>query len=207
MPTVNVYNMAGSQTGEIELSELVFGVEFNEAVVHQVVKMQLASLRLGTHKTKKRDEVRGGGKKPWRQKGTGRARAGSIRSPLWVGGGVVFGPQPRGYSITGPRKVRRLALKSALSAKLEAGELIVIDSIKLAEIKTKRVVEFLNAFDAPKKALIVTADYDEVVARSGNNIAGVKTVPFDGINVFDLLHHDKILVDQAALAKITEVYA
>lgn len=207
MPKVNVYNMAGSQTGEIELNELVFGVEFNEAVVHQVVKMQLASMRLGTHKTKKRDEVRGGGKKPWRQKGTGRARAGSIRSPLWVGGGTVFGPQPRGYKISVPRKVRRLALKSALSAKLEVGELIVIDNIKLDEIKTKKVVEFLSAFDAPKKVLIITSDYDENVARSSNNIAGVKAVAFDSINVFDLLHHDKILADQTALTKIAEVYA
>ena len=207
MPKVDVYNMTGSKTGEIELNEAVFGVAFNEAVVHQVVKMHLASLRLGTHKTKKRDEVRGGGKKPWRQKGTGRARAGSIRSPLWVGGGTVFGPQPRSYTFRVPRKVRRLAIKSALSAKLQAGELVIIDSIQMDEIKTKNVVKFLGAFEAPKKALIVTENYSETVARSSSNIPGVKAVAFDGINVYDLLHYDKILVDQAAAAKIAEVFA
>ncbi len=205
MPIVKVYNMQGSQTDEIDLKESVFGIKANEALVHQAVKIYLASKRLGTHKTKKRDEVRGGGKKPWRQKGTGRARAGSIRSPLWVGGGTIFGPHPRSYTFTMPRKARRIAIKSALSSKIESSEIIVIDEIKLAEIKTKQIVEFLKNFDSPKKALIITAVKNENILKSSLNITGVKSIISVGINVFDLLYHDKIFVERAAISKIQEV--
>ena len=164
MPKVAVYDITGKQTGELELNENVFGVEVNEAVVHQAVVMQLASQRLGTAATKTRGLVRGGGKKPWKQKGTGRARAGSIRSPLWVGGGTVFGPQPRSYAFRMPRKQRRLAIKSALSAKVNSGELVVVDSISFDAPKTKNVVKMLKDFNAAdNKALIITGEMLENV--------------------------------------------
>ena len=207
MPKVAVYTMAGEQTGEMELNESVFGVELNEAVVHQAVVMQLASQRLGTHATKTRGLVRGGGRKPWKQKGTGRARSGSTRSPIWVGGGTVFGPTPRSYAFRMPRKQRRLAIRCALSSKVESGELIVLESLELAQPKTKSVVEMLDKFSVEKKALIITADVNETVERSARNIPGVKAISSEGLNVFDLLHHTKLFITKDAVSRIEEVLA
>ena len=208
MPKVAVYDITGKQTGELELNENVFGVEVNEAVVHQAVVMQLASQRLGTAATKTRGLVRGGGKKPWKQKGTGRARAGSIRSPLWVGGGTVFGPQPRSYAFRMPRKQRRLAIKSALSAKVSSGELVVVDSISFDAPKTKNVVKMLKDFNAAdNKALIITGEVLENVVKSSRNIPGVKAIGSMGLNVYDLLYHDKVFVTKDAVTRIEEVLA
>ncbi|SDF41302.1 50S ribosomal protein L4 [Sporomusa acidovorans] len=208
MPKVAVYDMTGAKTGEMELNDSVFGVEINEALVHQAVVMQMASQRQGTHATKTRAMVRGGGRKPWKQKGTGRARAGSIRSPLWVGGGVAFGPHPRSYKFSMPRKARRLAIKSALTAKVNDGGLMVVENISFAEPKTKDVVKLLGNFEAQAaKALIITVDNDENVEKSSRNIPGVKAIGTIGLNVIDLLHHDKVLVTKEAVAKIEEVLA
>lgn len=207
MPKVAVYTMAGEQAGEMELNESVFGVEVNEAVVHQAVLMQLASQRLGTHATKTRGMVRGGGRKPWKQKGTGRARSGSTRSPIWVGGGTVFGPSPRSYAFRMPRKQRRLAIRCALSSKVENGELIVLESMELAQPKTKSVVEMLGKFDAAKKVLIITADENETVERSARNIPGVKAIGSNGLNVIDILHHTKLFITKDAVNRIEEVLA
>lgn len=208
MPKVAVYNVAGQKTGEMELNENVFGIQFNEAVVHQALVMQLASRRQGTAATKTRAQVRGGGRKPWKQKGTGRARAGTIRSPLWVGGGTVFGPQPRSYSFRMPRKVRRLAIKSALSAKVAEGELLVVDALGFEQPKTKQVIDLLKNFNAAdNKALIITAEENENVGKSSRNIEGVKAITSMGLNVFDLLHHDKILITKDAVTRIEEVLA
>ncbi len=208
MPKVSVYDMAGKKTGEMELNENVFGVEINEAVVHQAVVMQLASQRLGTAATKTRGMVRGGGRKPWRQKGTGRARSGSTRSPIWVGGGTVFGPLPRSYSFSMPRKQRRLAIKSALTAKVQDGELLVVEDITFAEPKTKNVVQMLSDFAAAdNKALIITADQQDNVEKSARNIPGVKTITSLGLNVYDLLHHDKIFITKDAVNRVEEVLA
>jgi large subunit ribosomal protein L4 len=208
MPKVAIYDMTGAKTGEVELNDSVFGVEINEALVHQAVVMQLASQRHGTHATKTRSMVRGGGRKPWKQKGTGRARAGSIRSPLWVGGGVAFGPHPRSYKFSMPRKARRLAIKCALSAKVNDGGLLVVEDINFAEPKTKDVVKLLGNFEASdSKALIITVDQNDNVVKSSRNIPGVKAINTMGLNVFDLLHHDKVLVTKDAVAKIEEVLA
>lgn len=208
MAKVAVYNIAGQQTGEIELNDTVFGVEVNEAVVHQALVMQLASQRQGNAATKTRGMVRGGGRKPWKQKGTGRARAGTIRSPLWVGGGTVFGPQPRSYSFRMPRKARRLAIKSALSAKVQNGELVVLEGIQYDQPKTKQVVELLKNFGLEeRKALLITKEADENVEKSSRNVPGVKALAASGLNVFDLLHHDKLLITRDAVARIEEVLA
>jgi large subunit ribosomal protein L4 len=208
MPKVAVYDMAGTQTGEIELNDNVFGIEVNEAVLHQAVVRQLANQRLGTAATQTRGFVRGGGRKPWKQKGTGRARSGSIRSPLWVGGGVVFGPHPRSYVFRMPRKVRRLAIRSALSAKVNAGELIIVEGIQFAEPKTKNVVNMLGALNVgASKALIVVAQPDEAVEKSARNIPGVKTLLSNNLNVYDLLYHGKVLITKEAVAKIEGVLA
>ncbi len=208
MAKVAVYNIAGQQTGEIELNDTVFGVEVNEAVVHQALVMQLANQRQGNAATKTRAMVRGGGRKPWKQKGTGRARAGTIRSPLWVGGGVVFGPHPRSYSFRMPRKARRLAIKSALTAKLQSGELVILEGIQFDQPKTKQVVELLKTFELQeRKALLVTGEANENVEKSSRNIPGVKALAANGINVFDLLHHDKLLITRDAVARIEEVLA
>lgn len=208
MPKVSVYNITGNKTGEMELNDNVFGVEVNEAVLHQAVVMQLASQRLGTAATKTRAMVRGGGRKPWRQKGTGRARAGSTRSPIWVGGGTVFGPQPRSYAFTMPRKARRLALKSALSAKVQAGELLVMEDINFNEPKTKSVVAMLDSLKVGgDKALIIVADTNENVEKSSRNLPGVKSITSQGLNVYDLLFHDKVLITKDAVSKIEEVLA
>ncbi|MBP2655333.1 MAG: rplD [Firmicutes bacterium] len=208
MPKVAVYDITGAETGEIELNDNVFGAEVNEAVLHQAVVMQLASQRLGTAATKTRGMVRGGGKKPWRQKGTGRARAGTIRSPLWVGGGTVFGPQPRSYAFSMPRKARRLAIKSALSAKVLAGELLVMEDISFSEPKTKSVVTMLdNLKVGGEKTLIITADVSDNVDKSSRNIPGVKSITSQGLNVYDILYHGKVLITKDAVSKIEEVLA
>ena len=207
MPKLALYNIAGEATGEVELNENIFGVEVNEALVHQAVVMQLANQRLGTHATKTRGLVRGGGRKPWRQKGTGRARSGSTRSPIWVGGGTVFGPQPRSYAFSMPKKQRRLAIKCALSSKVNDQEIFVVDSINFEQPKTKNVVKMLSDFNAEGKALIITADAIENVERSASNIPGVKVITSMGLNVYDLLHYTKIFVAQDAISRIEEVLA
>lgn len=209
MPKLSVYDMTGKKTGEeIELMDCVFGVEMNEAVVHQAVVMQQANERQGTHATKTRGLVRGGGRKPWKQKGTGRARSGSTRSPIWVGGGTVFGPSPRSHAKAMPRKARRLAIRCALSSKVAAGELIVIDELKFDEIKTKNVVKMLEGFEsAEKKALIITDGVNENVEKSSRNIPKVKALSNGCLNVFDILHNEKVLLAKDAIAKIEEVLA
>jgi len=209
MPIVAVYDIAGTKISDMELNDSVFGVDVNESVIHQAVVMQLASQRLGTASTKTRGFVRGGGKKPWKQKGTGRARAGSIRSPLWVGGGTTFGPHPRSYAFRMPRKQRRLAIKSALTAKLQDGELIVLDSINFDVPKTKSILQLMSDFNvASKKILIVTAEMLENVEKSARNIPGVKAIPAsNSLNVYDLLYHDKVFVTRDAITRIEEVLA
>ena len=207
MPKVAVYNMQGAQVGEIELNDSVFGVEVNTAVLHSAVVLQLASLRRGTSSTKLRGEVRGGGRKPWRQKGTGRARAGSIRSPLWRGGAITFGPKPRSYDFSMPKKVRRLALKSALTDKVLNGKFIVLDELTFAAPKTTQMVEVLEALKVSNKALVVTGDFNEAVAKSARNLPGVVALEAAGLNVYDILNHDTIVVTKAAVAKVEEVLA
>ncbi|WP_047981963.1 50S ribosomal protein L4 [Ornithinibacillus contaminans] len=207
MPKVALFKQDGSKAGEIELNDSVFGIEPNTHVLHEAVVMQRASMRQGTHAVKNRSDVRGGGRKPWRQKGTGRARQGSIRSPQWVGGGVVFGPTPRSYSYKLPKKVRRLALKSALSSKVQEENLVVLENIAIDAPKTKEVINMLSALNVNKKALIVTADTDENVIRSANNIQGVKVLTVTEVNVLDLLTHDKLILTKAAAEKAGEVLA
>jgi large subunit ribosomal protein L4 len=199
--------MAGQQVGEVELSEGVFGVEPNEPAVHAVVVNHLANCRQGTQSALTRAEVSGGGRKPWRQKGTGHARQGSTRAPQWTHGGVVFAPKPRDYSYVLNKKVKRLALKSVLSAKAAEGKLVVIDSIKLDAIKTADFRKFLTAVNVDGKALVVTPAVDTVVVKSARNIPGVLTTPAAQLNVYDILNAQYLVVDQAALAKIEEVYA
>lgn len=205
MPKVKLYNIAGQETGEIELNDSIFGVDYNEAVIHQAVVRQMANERLGTHATKTRGLVRGGGKKPWKQKGTGRARVGSIRSPLWVGGGTVFGPTPRSHAKDMPRKARQLAVKSALSEKLRANELIVIDAIDFEAPKTKNVVKMLADLHSEGKALIVDGARNTVL--SARNIPGVKAYAPSGLNIYDIVNTDKLFLTQEAVKKIEEVLA
>lgn len=207
MPKVSTYNITGAQTGEMELNDSVFGVEVNEAVMRQAVLRQLANERLGTHATKTRGLVRGGGRKPWKQKGTGRARVGSTRSPLWVGGGTVFGPQPRSYEQKMPRKARRLAVKSALSDKVNTNELFVLDEIVLAAPKTKEVVKVVDNFKFSSEKVLFITDGDEVMARCARNLQGVKSVSTENMNIFDLLHYTKLFITKSAVAKIEEVLA
>lgn len=207
MPKVSTYNIAGAQTGEMELNDSVFGVEVNEAVMRQAVLRQLANERLGTHATKTRGLVRGGGRKPWKQKGTGRARVGSTRSPLWVGGGTVFGPQPRSYEQKMSRKARRLAVKSALSDKVNTNELFVLDEIVLAAPKTKEVVKVVDNFKFSGEKVLFITDGDEVMARCARNLQGVKSVSTENMNIFDLLHYTKLFITKSAVAKIEEVLA
>ena len=202
-----VFDMAGKQVGEIELSDAVFGIDPNEAVVHDVVKNHLANCRQGTQSALTRAEVSGGGIKPWRQKGTGHARQGSIRAPQWTHGGIVFAPKPRDYSYTLNKKVKRLAMKSALSAKAQAEEIVVIDAIKMDSIKTKTFKTFLNAVGVNGKALVVTAENDAIVVKSAANIPGILVTFANLINVYDILNAQKLVVDKAALAKIEEVFA
>lgn len=207
MPKVALYNTTGTQVGEIELSDAIFGITPNESVLHDAVVMQQASQRRGTHKVKGRSEVSGGGRKPWRQKGTGRARQGSIRSPQWVGGGTVFGPTPRDYGYKLPKKVRRLALKSALSSKVIDSEIIVLDELSLLAPKTKEMATILNNLKVDRKALIVDTEYNDIIALSSRNIPGVKFVSAEGINVLDILNHDKLIITKGAVAKVGEVLA
>ena len=207
MLKTNVYNMSGELVGEIELSEAVFGIEANAAVVHDSVKNHLANKRQGTQSALTRAEVSGGGRKPWRQKGTGRARQGSTRAPQWTHGGIVFAPKPRDYSYTLNKKVKRLAMKSALSAKAQEGNIVVIDAIKMEAIKTKTFKTFLNAVGCDCKTLVVTAENDQIVVKSARNIPGVLVTFANLINVYDILNAKKFVVDQAALAKIEEVFA
>lgn len=207
MPKANVYNMAGQQVGEVELSEGVFGVEPNEPAVHAVVVNHLANCRQGTQSALTRAEVSGGGKKPWRQKGTGHARQGSTRAPQWTHGGIVFAPKPRDYSYVLNKKVKRLALKSVLSAKAAEGKLVVIDSIKMDAIKTADFRKFLNAVKVDGKAVIVTPEVDTVIVKSARNIPGVLTTVANILSVYDIINAQYLVVDQAALAKIEEVYA
>ena len=207
MPTVATYNQSGVKVGEIQLNDAVFGVEVNEAVMHQAVVRQLSNERLGTHATKTRGMVRGGGRKPWKQKGTGRARAGSSRSPIWIGGGTTFGPQPRSYYKAMPRKARRLAVKSALSDKVNNSELYVLEEITLAAPKTKEVVKMMSDFNVAEKALIVTADVVENVEKSSRNIPGVKAISSCGLNVYDILNHNKLFITKDAITRIEEVLA
>ncbi|GKV55116.1 50S ribosomal protein L4 [Sporosarcina sp. NCCP-2222] len=205
MPKVSVLNQTGSSVGEIELNEAIFGIEPNEAVLFETLVQQRASLRQGNHKVKTRAEVAGGGRKPWRQKGTGRARQGSIRSPQWRGGGIVFGPTPRSYSYKLPKKVRRLALRSALSTKVRDEEIIVLEGLAFDAPKTKEFVKVLENLSIEKKALFVTADLDETVALSARNIPGVSVVTANGINVLDLVAHDKLVITKGAVEKLEEV--
>ena len=206
MPNVSIYDMTGKQTGTMELSADVFGIEPNLAVMHSAVINFLANQRQGTQSTKTRSEVSGGGKKPWRQKGTGHARQGSTRSPQWTHGGIALGPKPRSYRFTLPKKVRRLALKSAFSSKVAAGEMLVLDSLSLDEIKTKTIVTMLNALGADRKVLLVLPEKDEKVVLSARNIPGVKTALVNTLNVYDILNCDKFIVVKDAVAQIEEVY-
>ncbi|MDW0116749.1 50S ribosomal protein L4 [Sporosarcina thermotolerans] len=205
MPKVSVLSQTGSSVGEIELNESIFGIVPNEAVLFEALVQQRASLRQGNHKVKTRAEVAGGGRKPWRQKGTGRARQGSIRSPQWRGGGIVFGPSQRSYSYKLPKKVRRLALLSALSTKVRDEEIIVLDGLTFDAPKTKEFTKVLKDLSIEKKALFVTADLDEAVALSARNIPGISVVTANGINVLDLIGHDQLVITKDAVQKIEEV--
>ena len=199
--------MSGKQVGEIELSDAIFGIEPNQSVVHDVVKNHLANCRQGTQSALTRAEVSGGGRKPWKQKGTGRARQGSTRAPQWTHGGIVFAPKPRDYSYTLNKKAKRLALKSALSAKAAAEKIVVIDEIKMDAPKTAEFAKFLAAVKAEKKALVVTAAADQNVVKSGRNIPGCEVTFANLLNVYDIVNATKLVVDKAALAKIEEVFA
>ena len=206
MANVSVLNMEGKEVGSMELNDAVFGVEINEHLVHQAVVLQLANNRQGTQKAKTRSEVSGGGRKPWRQKGTGHARQGSIRAPQWTGGGVVFAPVPRDYEVKMNKKERRAALKSALTSKVQDNKLVVVDSLALAEAKTKEMQKVLTNLKADK-ALVVTADDDQKVVLSARNIADVQTATVNTINVYDVMKHNTVVVTKDAVASIEEVYA
>ena len=206
MSKVSVYNMEGQQVGELELNDAVFGVEINEHLVNQAVKLQLANKRQGTQSAKTRSEVSGGGRKPWRQKGTGHARQGSTRAPQWTGGGVVFAPKPRDYSFKMNKKEKQLALKSVLTSRVQENKFIVVDAIKMDEIKTKTFVKALDSLKV-SKALVVLNENDVNVVASAKNIPGVKTASAKTINVYDILKFDTLVIDKAAVATIEEVYA
>jgi large subunit ribosomal protein L4 len=207
MPKVTLFNQAGSQVGDIELNDSVFGIEPNNHVLFEAIIMQRASLRQGNHKVKNRSEVAGGGRKPWKQKGTGRARQGSIRSPQWRGGGTVFGPTPISYSYKLPKKVRRLAIKSALSAKALEENILVLESLSFEAPKTKEFVAVLNNLSVDTKTLVVTDGLDEKVALSARNIPGVTVVAADGLNVLDVVSHNKLILTKSAVEKVEEVLA
>ena len=207
MSTIKVVSMTGRKTGEVELSDAIFGIEPNMSVVHEVVKNHLANCRQGTQSALTRAEVSGGGRKPWRQKGTGRARQGSTRAPQWTHGGIVFAPKPRSYSYVLNKKVKRLALKSVLSAKAADGEIIVVDKIEMDEIKTKNFRQFLEAVKADGKSVVITPEVNANVVKSARNLPGVVTTPAKLINVYDLVNAKYLVIDQAALAVIEEVFA
>lgn len=204
MPKVSVYNLEGQAVGEIELSDTVFGAKVNEALLHDAVVTYLHNQRQGNASTKTRSEVRGGGRKPWRQKGTGRARHGSIRSPIWVGGGVTFGPKPRDFRKAMPKKARRAALRSALTSKVNDGSLIVLDELKMAEPKTKDMAAMLSRFDGERKPLIVLAEQDRNVELSTRNLPGADTARARDINVYQVLNHNKVLLTRDAIAVLEE---
>lgn len=206
MPTVALYNINGEQVGELVLSEEIFGVEVHEPIMHDAVVAQLAGRRLGTHDTKTRAEVSGGGRKPWRQKGTGRARAGSTRSPIWRSGGIVFGPHPRDYGYSLPKKVRRLALKSALSSKVNDGDILVLDALTLEGPKTKDIAKILDNLKV-QDALLVTAAKDEFIEKSARNIPNIKPTVAQSLNVYDILAYDKLVITKDAVARVEEVFA
>ena len=206
MAKVDVYNLDGAVTGQIELSDDIFGIEPNAHAIQAVVRNQLANRRQGTQSTKTRSEVRGGGKRPWRQKGTGRARHGSTRSAQYVGGGIIFGPKPRDYSYTVPKKVRRLAMKSVLSAKVNDSQIIVLESLDFSEIKTKQMIKALSALKVDSSALVVLANPNKNVERSTRNIPLVKTAKVNTINVYDLLKYDRLVITKEAVEKVQEVY-
>ncbi|WP_066889839.1 50S ribosomal protein L4 [Clostridium nigeriense] len=206
MPTVGLFNQEGKQVGDIQLNDNVFGVEVNTDAMHQVVVALLANKRQGTQSAKTRAEVRGGGIKPWRQKGTGRARQGSIRAPQWIKGGIVFAPKPRDYRVSVPKSMRRVAMKSALTSKVQDNQMVVLEALSLEAPKTKQMVEVLKAFDA-KKTLIVTGESNEVLYKSARNIADVQIMPVNNINVYDLLKFEKLIITKDAVSKIEEVYA
>ena len=207
MPKVDLYNMKGETVGDIELNDNIFGVEVNANAVHLAVQNQLANKRQGTQSTKTKSEVRGGGIKPWRQKGTGRARQGSIRSAQWIKGGIVLGPKPRSYNYTLPKKLKRLALKSALSSKVSENELMVLDTLNFDSIKTKQMVNVLSSLKVDSSVLIVIDGKNDAVEKSARNIPGVKTAFVNTINVFDILKHEKFIITRDAVAKVEEVYA
>ncbi|HHY24945.1 MAG TPA: 50S ribosomal protein L4 [Clostridiaceae bacterium] len=207
MPKVNLYNIDGDVIGEIELKDEIFGVDVKQDLLHTVVLNQLANKRQGTQSTKTRSEVRGGGRKPWRQKGTGRARHGSIRSPLWIKGGVTFAPKPRSYKYKLPKKVRRQALKSALTSKVEGDNIIVLDDLSFNQIKTKQMVNVLNNLKLDSSTLIVLEGKNENVERSARNIPNIKTAFVNTINVYDILKYDKFVITKNAVQKVEEVYA
>lgn len=207
MPKVDLYNMKGETIGDIELNDNIFGIEVNSNAVHLAVQNQLANRRQGTQSTKTKSEVSGGGAKPWKQKGTGRARQGSTRSAQWVKGGIVLGPKPRSYKYTIPKKLKKLALKSALSSKVNDKELLVIDVLDFESIKTKQVVDVLSNLKVDTSVLIVLDGKNEIVEKSARNIPGVKTAFVNTINVFDILKYDKFLITKDAIAKVEEVYA
>lgn len=207
MPKAAVYNMEGKQTGETDLNDRVFGAEINEDIMHQVVVMQLANRRKGTSSTKSRGEVRGGGRKPWRQKGTGRARAGTNRSPLWKGGAVTFGPKPRDYSYTIPKKIRHKAIKSALSSKVKEGEIKVLEELEIKQPKTKEMVKILKNLDVNGKALIILKDKDDNIIKSSRNIPGVTLIGAGFLNTYDILNHGQLVITKDALSKVEEVLA
>lgn len=204
MPTVALFKQDGSKNGEVELNETIFGIEPNNNVVHDAVLMQRASLRQGTHAVKNRSAVRGGGRKPWRQKGTGRARAGSTRSPIWVGGGTIFGPTPRSYAYKLPKKVSRLALKSVLSQKVLDESLVVVDSFEFAQPKTKDFAVSLESLNVNSKVLVVLEDDDENTARSARNLKNVTVLPAKGLNVLNVIDSDKLVITKGALSQVEE---
>ena len=206
MPKVNVYNQLGEVVGDIELNEAIFGIEVNEHVVYEVVKNHLANRRQGTQSAKTRAEVRGGGRKPWRQKGTGRARQGSIRAPQWKGGGVVFAPKPRSYRYSVPKKVRRLAMKSVLSSKVLEGELRILDALTIDAFSTKKAKEILKNLNLETKTIIVLSEGNEKIVKSFANLPKVETVVVDYMNVYDLMRFDNLVIVKDALSKIEEVY-
>lgn len=206
MPTVGLFNQEGKQVGDIQLNANVFEVEVNKHALHQVVVALLANKRQGTQSAKTRTEVRGGGIKPWRQKGTGRARQGSIRAPQWIKGGIVFAPKPRDYRVSIPKSMRRVAMKSALTSKVNDGQMVVLETLSFEAPKTKQMIEMLNAFNA-KKTLIVTAESNEAVYKSARNIQGISVIPVNNINVYDLLKFEKLIITKDAVSKIEEVYA
>ncbi len=206
MPTVGVFNKEGNKVADMDLNENIFAAKVNEYALHQVVVALLANKRQGTQSTKTRSEVRGGGIKPWRQKGTGRARQGSIRAPQWIKGGIVFAPKPRDYRISVPKSMRKVAMKSALTSKVQENQMIILDSLNFEAPKTKNIIEMLRVLEA-NKALIITAESDEIVYKSARNIQGINIIPANNINVYDLLKYEKLIITKEAVSKIEEVYA